>query len=331
MSLILDALRRAESQRQSQSQIQPALSLPGGPAGERPRRPWPAVATVCAALVIVAAALALTAGLWQAGDGTTGAAGQDRRLQPARSAAGTTAPHAATAALDERPAPAAPRTGPSAEPAPATLRTGGQRPDLRSLAEEARAGRPPAASVAAAPGNRSTAAPDASRAPPRPAPGTVRIVAPGTDTEIVPPAGGRSAAAVAPGSVVIRDLLAEEGMPSNGRIAIAGGGRPDAGRSLDGRVAAGSDGTTALPAGAAGGDGPPASAPDDLGDLAAAPAEFKLNMLSTGRDPAARYVYINMRRYRIGDETPEGAMIEDINNRGAVIAWRGERFLLTLR
>lgn len=45
-------------------------------------------------------------------------------------------------------------------------------------------------------------------------------------------------------------------------------------------------------------------------------------------DPAERFVVINLKRYRIGDQLAEGAMLKDILPQGAVLEYRGTLFLL---
>jgi hypothetical protein len=61
------------------------------------------------------------------------------------------------------------------------------------------------------------------------------------------------------------------------------------------------------------------------------PPDLSLEMHAYGPDPATRFVYINMRRYHIGDTTREGAVIEDITPEGAVLLLQGRRFLLESR
>ncbi len=45
-------------------------------------------------------------------------------------------------------------------------------------------------------------------------------------------------------------------------------------------------------------------------------------------DPAERAVFINGRRYQSGGVLAEGPKIEEINREGAVLSYRGQRFLL---
>jgi hypothetical protein len=336
MSLILDALRRAETQRQSQ--VQPAWSLPQATRSSRDdeRSRWLMIGGATAGALALLALAGWSTLQWLGPRSQPLAAGQAAAVE--RSPQRWPADARATGATAAGPVAAGGATDVAAE-----------RPPVRSLAEEVRRAGPgttrtntstgsaPSAPLAADTSGAMRDAGTASRPAPgtvqivaagtdepirttgtgsRPAPGTVQIVAAGTDEPISTMNGGQAAqTARAPGSVEIRDLLSEEGIPSNGTIAIAGATPP-------GGASAGS-----LPGGAAGAD----AGTDSYAGLDSAPEEFTLNMLSTSSDDTKSYVYINMRRYRIGEQTPEGAMVEDISNRGAVIAWRGERFLLTLR
>jgi len=45
-------------------------------------------------------------------------------------------------------------------------------------------------------------------------------------------------------------------------------------------------------------------------------------------DPAKRAVFINGRRYTQGARIAEGPRVEEITREGAVLSWRGRRFLL---
>jgi general secretion pathway protein B len=46
-------------------------------------------------------------------------------------------------------------------------------------------------------------------------------------------------------------------------------------------------------------------------------------------DPAQRAAFINGRRYREGDTLPEGVEVRSITPEGAVLQYRGQRFLLS--
>lgn len=47
-------------------------------------------------------------------------------------------------------------------------------------------------------------------------------------------------------------------------------------------------------------------------------------------NPAKSYVLINMQRYRVGDRTDEGAVVNDIVVDGAILEYQGSYFLLPL-
>jgi len=44
--------------------------------------------------------------------------------------------------------------------------------------------------------------------------------------------------------------------------------------------------------------------------------------------PAQRFVFINDRRYREGQQLKEGPKLESIQPRGVILSWKGKRFLL---
>lgn len=56
--------------------------------------------------------------------------------------------------------------------------------------------------------------------------------------------------------------------------------------------------------------------------------ELHLDIHVYGTSPAERFVFINMRKYREGAETPEGTRIERITRDGVVLKHRGVRFML---
>jgi general secretion pathway protein B len=56
--------------------------------------------------------------------------------------------------------------------------------------------------------------------------------------------------------------------------------------------------------------------------------ELHLDIHVYATAPAGRFVFINMRKYREGDQTPEGTRIERITRDGVVLTHRGVRFLL---
>ncbi len=45
-------------------------------------------------------------------------------------------------------------------------------------------------------------------------------------------------------------------------------------------------------------------------------------------DPAKRAVFINGRRYTQGAQIAEGPVVEEITREGAVLSYRGRRFVL---
>jgi general secretion pathway protein B len=56
--------------------------------------------------------------------------------------------------------------------------------------------------------------------------------------------------------------------------------------------------------------------------------ELHLDIHVYATSPAGRFVFINMRKYREGDQTPEGTRIERITRDGVVLNHRGVRFLM---
>ncbi|MEO0423378.1 MAG: general secretion pathway protein GspB [Pseudomonadota bacterium] len=281
MSLILDALRRAETQRHTQSQ--PVYSLPSGRRARSDAAPLPQSALIAAAAgAVIIAAAAVT---WMAM--RSGASEQGTAFAPTPTS---------------RPREAAPQT-PAPRPAsPRVARSDSQR-EMSSLSALARADDP----VVVRP------SPAAATAAPSVAPGSVQVVE--AQYQNTPsPSAQRN---VTPGTVVVRDLLAEEGITAGGgSITVATPTAP---------TPAPVQATPAAPA------PQPTRVTPSVANLAAAPTEFTLNMLSTSPDPADSYVYINMQRYAIGDQTSEGAVVDDISNAGAVIRYRGQRYLLKSR
>ncbi len=83
----------------------------------------------------------------------------------------------------------------------------------------------------------------------------------------------------------------------------------------------------AEPPPAAGSNAPPRL--DTLPDQATAglPA-LNLDLHIYASDPAQRAAFINGRRYREGDTLPEGVEVRAITPEGAVLQYRGQRFLL---
>ncbi len=56
--------------------------------------------------------------------------------------------------------------------------------------------------------------------------------------------------------------------------------------------------------------------------------ELHLDIHVYATQPAERFVFLNNRKYREGNETPEGTLIERITRDGVVLNHRGVRFLL---
>jgi len=80
---------------------------------------------------------------------------------------------------------------------------------------------------------------------------------------------------------------------------------------------------------------PPAPAGDTPPRLDTLPAQataglpaLNLDLHIYASDPAQRAAFINGRRYREGDSLPEGVEVRAITPEGAVLQYRGQRFLL---
>lgn len=78
--------------------------------------------------------------------------------------------------------------------------------------------------------------------------------------------------------------------------------------------------------------GPIESMPLPIGDLPAHATaglpQLSVDLHIYSDDPAERAVFINGRRYQHGGVLAEGPKIEEINREGAVLSYRGQRFLL---
>jgi len=117
---------------------------------------------------------------------------------------------------------------------------------------------------------------------------------------------------------------------------------PDPANSANGANAAGLGpaGTASTPiGGAAGPSGPRLSAAQRTGlpsrdDLVTAGntqiPEVTLSLHVFDRIPANRFVFVNSQRAREGDSLPSGLKIEEITAEGAVLSFRGSRFLVPL-
>ena len=298
MSIILQALRKAEASRREPERA--ALIEAPVERLSLPRRvPLWILPVVGVGIVSVGLAAYL---LWPESS-QTDAVANDARV-------------AATATTASSPGPATPPAAPASQQPPTTSTPAEDAPahngsDVRMLALEARGAQAPAA----------TASPPTKR-------GSVEV-RDLTAADAAPAAAKRT---IKPGTVEVRDLLAEEGLapaapPEDQSTRVATAAAANAPKV---------DSTTSTPPAAAA--PPSAAAPaktpaappiDELvanGDLN--PPDLALEMHAYGPDPAARFVYINMRRYRIGDTTREGAVIEDITPEGAVLLLQGRRFLL---
>jgi general secretion pathway protein B len=56
--------------------------------------------------------------------------------------------------------------------------------------------------------------------------------------------------------------------------------------------------------------------------------DLRLDLHVYDPNPAARFVFINMRKLREGESLPEGVRVEQITSTGAELSYRGKRFLL---
>jgi hypothetical protein len=78
-------------------------------------------------------------------------------------------------------------------------------------------------------------------------------------------------------------------------------------------------------------DTPPAGAHANLQNYAAvsgAMPELRLDLHVYASNPADRYAFINMRKVREGDITPEGVQVRQITREGVVLEYHGAEFLL---
>jgi general secretion pathway protein B len=56
--------------------------------------------------------------------------------------------------------------------------------------------------------------------------------------------------------------------------------------------------------------------------------ELKLELHVYANDAAQRFVFINSRKYREGENLAEGPRVEEIRSDGVVLSLRGNRYLL---
>ena len=66
----------------------------------------------------------------------------------------------------------------------------------------------------------------------------------------------------------------------------------------------------------------------DYAELNGTVPELRLDLHVYAPSPADRYAFINMRRVREGDVTPEGVQVRQITREGVVLEYRGAEFLL---
>lgn len=67
---------------------------------------------------------------------------------------------------------------------------------------------------------------------------------------------------------------------------------------------------------------------EDVATTLAGLPELRLDLHVYADDPKSRFVFLNMRRMREGDALPEGVQLESITADGAVLSYRGTRFVL---
>jgi general secretion pathway protein B len=73
-------------------------------------------------------------------------------------------------------------------------------------------------------------------------------------------------------------------------------------------------------------DAPPGEA--TAGEIPTGLPELSVDLHVFAADPAKRAVFINGRRYTQGAQIAEGPVVEEITREGAVLSWRGRRFVL---
>jgi general secretion pathway protein B len=62
------------------------------------------------------------------------------------------------------------------------------------------------------------------------------------------------------------------------------------------------------------------------GIISVAPLHLDIHVFHA--EPAQRFVFINMKKYREGERLTEGPIVEEITNDGVVLNHRGSRFTL---
>jgi len=317
MSIILNALRKAEASRRGVDRVDLTAA---------PVRHVPLHSRIPLGFVAATATLFLSVGvgawlLWP--DEPVGDVPVASRAPAPQPGSGVAAAESATVARStgESPVGSAPSTPPvavaDAPPAAATAPAPAgpeAQADVRMLALEARAAEPAAPAPAGPPRGGSVEVRDL-------------LGSDGAADAGTPP--------IKPGSVEVRDLLAEQGAPPVAPEPTQPA-RPSAAKPASAArpSAAPPPGTTMPPQAAP----PMPRAESDvpsLDELVASgqlsPPDLSLDMHAYSPEAAARFVYINMRRYHIGDTTREGAVVEDITPDGVVLELQGRRFALSSR
>ncbi len=370
MSLILEALKKAEQSRQDHAQ--PVIAVPAAmPADRGPLQylPWLAGAV---GILVGAAALAV---ILRSGPEVGAVASidpardliqdtpapviekrDDVRVLSTEVRSGQPKP-----AAQSKPTPRVARPAPADAPKPGTV----QVRDL--LAEESGAPR----STGVTPGTVTV-----QTQAPAPVPGSAPAAAAGTPAAQTPAptrvATAAPAAAVKPGTVQVADLMPDEPAQATGQTANApaltvppqGSNKPvhDL-RSPQAKRSAPAPNTTvaaatpppSTPAPQVSAQTRPRQPPNNplrkspqeiqaeqqasslptMAQLVAEgllqPPDVRLDMLVYRDNPASRIAFINMRRYRIGEQTAEGATVEDITQAGVHLFYNGRRFLLQPR
>ncbi len=294
MSLILEALRRSERERSSRAGEAAAIAVPMG-YGARGGRPGPSRPVLVAGLAVLLIAL-LALGWWLLAPTPV-----DESVEPTAPLASAPGRASSAGAEEERTRihPVVPTQVPSPAPIPVA---------------------PSASTPVASP----TPIPIAS-----PAPGaSVPLVAPVVPTHPEPAPAG-------PGPEVV-DLSAqlEPALePPKARAPAAAPTAPARAGQRSGLAAQPSPRTHPAPA-------VPAAAPapertSKVPTFAEMPAGFQdsvpaldVQVLFYSRTPERRFVLVNGRRYRPGEELMPGLVLVGVERSGMVLEWRGERFLM---
>jgi general secretion pathway protein B len=177
---------------------------------------------------------------------------------------------------------------------------------------------PPAADTATAGASAPAAAPAAAA---NAAPGTTMTL-PATVTVTIPPSPGVTVASGGPDSGVVAPSeappLAEEPLLSAQEPSIP----PD----YDARDYQPAITPAQASAAAASSSGVPSR--DEVLARGTTLPGLRLDLHVYDTDPAARFVFINMRKLREGDSLPDGVRVEEITQHGARLSYRGTQFTL---